>query len=92
MIGLCIIATCMDVLLEAKVFTELSQTIKRIVNSLRTSVRLHLECCVQFWDPPYKRDMEVLEQVQQKAMKMTQGLEHCDERLRQLGPFSLERR
>lgn len=66
----------MNVLLEVKIFTELSQTIKRIGNSLRTSVRLHLECSVQFWALQYKRDIEVLEQVQQKAIKMNQGLKH----------------
>ena len=27
-------------------------------------VRLHLECCVQFWTPQYKRDMGILEKAQ----------------------------
>lgn len=35
-------------------------------------VRPSLEHCV--WSPQYKRDMELLERVQQRAMKMIRGL------------------
>ena len=54
----------------------------------------HLEYCFQAWGSQYRRDVELLDWVQRRVVKMMKGLEYLsfEDKLRELSLFSFEKR
>lgn len=82
-----------------KWYTELHQEdcyqqVKQDNPSPLLSTNKHLECCGQFWAPQNRKHMVTLESSKRPPRWWMKGLEHLskEERLWELGPFSLEKK
>ena len=65
-----------------------------IVSLCSVLVKLQLEYCVHFWSPQFKKDSTTLERAERRAKAMIKGMENlpCEETLKEIGLFSLEKR
>ena len=48
-----------------------------------TLMRSQLKYCIQMWSPQYRRDIDLLECVQNRTTKVIQGMEDHEDRLRE---------
>ncbi|PKU36078.1 hypothetical protein llap_13622 [Limosa lapponica baueri] len=78
-----------DIIWSQQEINRLSNDVSRLESEVD-----HWKQIALFWVPQFKKDKELFERVQWRATKMIKGLEHLsyEERLRDLGLFSLEER
>jgi len=82
-----------------KLYQEIShlKEVKEDVVNVKVTgnyIGIYIGKCVQAWNPQYRNNVELLEQVQRRANKIFEGLEHLSyaEGLRELKWFGLEKR
>ena len=75
-------------------YRSIQSKIKSVILPLYISlVRPHLEYCVQAWSPCYRKDIDKLEKVQKRTVRMMTDLQctSYSEQLLEVGLFSLEK-
>ena len=80
--------------IKRNVDSRLREVILPLCTALISPCLECLEYCIQLWGLQHKKDMDLLECVWTRAIKMIRGLEHFSskDRLRELGLFSLEKK
>ena len=60
----------------------------------KSLVRPHLEYCCSVWNPHFRKDIELIEEVQRRATKLVKDVEHLhyNDRLEHLGLMCLHTR
>ncbi|KAJ7400136.1 hypothetical protein BTVI_107957 [Pitangus sulphuratus] len=84
-------AKCIPGRIKSSVANRLREVILPLYSAL---LRPYLEYSVQLWGCQHKKVVDLMERVQSRDKKMIRGLEHlsCEDRLRELGLFILEKR
>ena len=70
-------ANCILGCIRRSVTSRSKEVILPLCSALMSS---HLQYCIHFWSPQHKKDMELLERIQRKAIKMTRVLENLSYR------------
>jgi len=53
-----------------------SQKAKKGIFFCSTLMKPHLEFCIQICNPQYKKDVEILEQIQRRTKRLSEGWRH----------------
>ena len=56
--------------------SSMASRLREVTTLYSALMRPHLESCVRLWSPQHRRDMDLVERVQRRVMKMIRGMEY----------------
>lgn len=65
---------CFNIFVLGSILSSVTSRLRE-VPLYSSLVKFHLECCIQLQSSQYKKDMDLLQKLQRKALKMIRGLE-----------------